>query len=270
MPAPRPCLAAPSLTGALFASACALSPAASDAYDAEGVHVRHVRIQVAPSHSTTFESMMAECVRVATAAALPEEHEWLCYFEPPTRYWLLWFSETPSGFAAPAVPDPLVGFVNEIARHDDGSQVPEALATLDYHIEWHALHRQKTAWSTVSSMNSAEFKVAGMMVHTVRPGEEAAFKQALAARTAFLGENGYPFPIEGFVTLAGAPGTALQVAFPTDWSDVRTSFRAFAAGLSESAGEAYSKRSLSLRATTISTEVYDGEVRRELCYAFGK
>ena len=75
------------------------------------------------------------------------------------------------------------------------------LEAIEYESEAWMLTRQRTAWSTVDSMSTSANPKARVMLRTVRPGLEAAFDSALTARTRFLGERGYPLPIEGFVTI---------------------------------------------------------------------
>jgi hypothetical protein len=246
-------------------SGCVASPAATSSLEADGVYVRHVRIRVVPSHTKAFEALVTRCLAAAQAAELPSEYSWLCYREPPGRYWLLWFSETENGFALPDRPDPLAGFARKVAGTVGGgapAEIEEQLGHLDYEIEWNALHRQRASWSTVSEMSIAAHPKARMMVRTVQPGSEADFERALAARTAFLAENGYPLPIEGFVTLSGAPGTAMQVVFAVDWPSFHatTSFGAFVRALDPAAQEAYAELKQALMVTMQRAEYHDGSV----------
>ena len=253
----------------LSAAACASTPAAP--FDAGGVYVQHVRVRIVPSHTQAFEALVARCIEAAQAADLACEYTWLCYREPPGRYWLLWFSEERDAFAIPDAPDALVGLVRHVARaagEDALADVDRRLAQLDYELEWNVVSRQKTGWSTVDSMSTATHPKARMMVRTIRPGAEAAFDRALTARTAFLRDHGYSLPVEGFAVIAGAPGTAIQVVFPVDWPSFHAadSFSAFVGGLDETAQRAYAQRKQALMVTMDRAEFYDGAVAPELCY----
>ncbi len=253
-----------------LASGCATNPAPATAtsFDAEGVYVRHLRLRLAPSHTHAFEAMMKRCVEAASGAKLPEPYDWLCYREPPGRYWLLLFSDTIDGFATP---ETLVGFADHIGRAEGESALAEImamLAGLEYEIEWEIFFQQKANWSTVEAMSTASHPKARIMDRTIRPGMEAAFEAALAARTAFLVDHGYPLPVEGFVIRSGAPQRALQVVFPVDWSTFHEtdSFSAFVRGLDEAAQEEYAERKASLMATMSRAEYNDGNFAPELSY----
>jgi hypothetical protein len=142
------------------------------------------------------------------------------------------------------------------------------LAALEYEIEWNLLTRQKQLWSTVESVSTATHPAARLMLRTVRPGHEADFERTLAQRTAFLEDHGYPLPVEGFVVLSGAPGTALQVVFPRDWPSfhARESFWEFAQLLPEPEREEYMRRKAELMQTMLSAEYYEAGVVAEACY----
>ena len=260
---------------ALLAAACAVldarpAPAATEDYEADGVHVRHARLRVAPAHTKDFEALMARCVEAAKAVAL--EDDWLCYRESPGRYWLLLFGSERGGFMVPPSADPLRAFAEHVAELESGAardEIVGRLAALEYHVEWTMLMRQRTEWSTVEDMSTSTHPKARMIVRSVRPGRERAFAEALDARTAFLRENAYPLPVEGFVTLAGAPGTATQVVFPTDWPTFHASdsFGAFARGLSDEPRADYARRKAALMETMLSAEYYDGDFLPEQSYS---
>ena len=118
------------------------------------------------------------------------------------------------------------------------------------------------AYPAVERMDPGTHPMARMMVRTVRAGKEDAFHDALIARTSFLAEQDYPLPVEGFVTLSGNPGTALQVVFPTDWVSFygTNSFKAFVEALSPADKEAYAEIKASLMETMSRAEFYDGLV----------
>jgi len=92
--------------------------------------------------------------------------------------------------------------------------------------------------------------------------------RALAARTAFFAEHDYPLPVEGFAVRSGAPGRALQVVFPADWSSFHAtdSFYAFVQGLGEAEQEDYAGRKAALMETMSSAEYHDGSFAAELSY----
>ena len=255
--------------GCVLLASCASPPAAADGYGAQGGFVRHVRVRVAPFDTGSFEAWMTRCVEAAEAAALPRASEWLCYYEPPGRYWVLSFSPSVDGVAGTDSQDPLAGFAREVARAAGVEGLEASLETLEYEAEWKTVHRRKADWSSAVEMIPGRFPMARMMVRTVRPGKEDAFERALAARTAFFVEHDYPYPIEGFVTLEGAPGTALQVVFPTDWVEfhARTSFYEFVRRLDPLAREDYARRKQELMETMASAEYYDGRFKPDLSYA---
>ena len=237
-------------------------------FEAEGVYVRHLRLRLAPSHTQAFEAMMTRCVVAANEAGLTESYRWLCYREPPGRYWLVLFSDTIDGFATPST---LPGFAKHIGRSESRSakaEIMAMLAQLEYEIEWEIVIQQKANWSTVDSMSTDTHPKARIMDRTVRPGMETTFEAALAARTAFLRDHGYPLPVEGFVVHSGAPGRALQVVFPVDWSSFHEtdSFGAFVRGLDKASQEEYAIRKAALMATMSRAEYMDGSFVPELSY----
>jgi hypothetical protein len=260
-------LRALALLGLLCAGCVARAPATADAaaFEAQGVFVRHARVRFAPAHTQAFEALLARCVRGARAAGLPGESGWLCYRETPGRYWVLWFSGSADGFPYPAAPDALAAFV----RQTSGAADAAALARLDYELEWVLLLRQKLGWCTVPEMSTETHPKARLMERTIAPGAEGAFDRALTARTDFLRERGYPLPIEGFVTLAGAPGTAHQVLFPVDWASFHasTSIGTFVRVLDAEARAEYAARKRDLMVTMTRAEFYDADCLPELSYS---
>ena len=86
--------------------------------------------------------------------------------------------------------------------------------------------------------------------------------------TAFFSEHGYKLPIEGFVVVAGAPGTAMQVVFPVDWPSFHAtdSFGAFVRSLDTEAQEDYAGRKAALMETMARAEFYDGSFAPELSF----
>ena len=260
----------------LTSSGCATYRPASTAqaatFDAQGTFVRHVRVRLRPSHTKAFEALMARCVQAAQAADLSPEHEWLCYRESPGRYWVLWFSEDAEGLFVPEAPDALAGFASFIAGLESDrarNEIDSRLVKLDYDIEWKLVSRQKSEWSTANEMSTATHPKARMMVRFIEPGKEAAFDRALEVRTAFLLEHGYRLPIEGFVTLDGAPGTALQVVFPVDWPSFHStdSFGEFVRNLDDAAQVIYAQRKEALMATMKRAEFYDADFLPELSFS---
>jgi len=255
-------------------TACALVEprAATEAFEADGVHVRHVRLRVAPAHTKDFEALVERCVEAARTVELPDEYDWLCYRESPSRYWLITFSGERDGFAIPASSHPLRTFARHVADREGAgarAEIDERLDALEYEIEWTLVTRQKKEWSTVESMTTATHPKARVMFRTVRPGQEAAFERALTERTAFLRDHDYPLPVEGFVTLSGAPGTAMQVVFPRDWPSFHTgeSFWKFVQRLPESDREEYMRRKQALMLTMLSAEDYDADYLEAASYS---
>lgn len=248
------------------ASLRAPHPAAS--LDADGVFVRHVRLRLAPADTKGFEAVMKRCVEIASAANLPDDHEWLCYRESPGRYWILTFSDSATGFATPRG---LPGFVEHIAAFGGDScrrELRSMLADIEYETEWIVVLQQKASWSTVAEMTTATHPKARIVDRTIRPGMAAAFDEALAARTAFMATQGYPLPIEGFVVRSGAPGRAMQVLFPVDWSSFHAadSFYAFSLQLPPAAQEAYAAHKAALLPTMSRAEYHDASFVAELSY----
>lgn len=259
------------MTWFVLVAGCATTraPDLTLSYGADGVYVRHLRFRITPSHTKDFEEMMKRCVAAASAAKLPDDYAWLCYREPPGRYWLLFFSDTIDGFIPPAS---LAGFVGHVGRAESveaASEIMAMLAGLEYVTEWEVVFQQKTNWSSVDNMFTATHPKARIMDRTIRFGMEEAFEAALAARTAFLVEHGYPLPIEGFAMRLGAPGRAMQVVFPVDWASFHEtdSFYAFVQRLDEAAQEDYAARKAVLMVTMASAEYYDGDFVRELSYS---
>ena len=237
-------------------------------YEADGVYVRHLRLRFAPAHTKAFEALMENCVAVATERELDETHAWMCYRESPGRYWIITFSKEREGFALPASLPGFVGFMQSQASAEVAAELAEQLAALEYETEWMQLMRQKTDWSTVASMTSATHPKARMMERTIRPGMEDDFETALRARTAFFAEHDYPLPVEGFVVLDGAPGTAMQVVFPVDWPSFHatTSFYEFVKSRSEEAQADYAGRKAALMVTMSRAEYYNGDHVEKLSF----
>ncbi|MFT4543140.1 MAG: hypothetical protein ACI841_001560 [Planctomycetota bacterium] len=256
------------------ASACKSSAsegANASSFEADGVFVRHVRIRLAPSDTKPFEAVMARCAEVAHAAELDKSYDWLSYRETPGRYWLINFAGTRSSFRAPWSSDPLQSFVHFLGMidgEDTAQELDRDLGALEYEIEWATLQRQKPSWCTVRSLDPEEYPKARMMVRTIRPGFEERFEQALTERTAFLDEHDYPLPIEGFVTLEGLPGTAMQVLFPLEWSSfhVSQSIGLFVKTLDEAARNDYATRKQALMETMGRAEFYDASYVSELSF----
>ncbi len=243
------------------------SPAA--AIEAEGIFVRHLRLRLAPFHTQAFEKLMRRCVQAAQTTDLPGEYEWLCYREPPGRYWLIFFSETIDGFK---IPESLRAFALHLARAEGGTALDEIsglLVGLEYETEWEIIFQQKSSWSTVEGMSTATHPKARIMDRMIRPGMEVAFEDALEARTAFLLVHGYELPIEGFVTRRGEPGHEWQVVFPVDWSSFHESdsFGAFILSLDDSVQEEYARVKRALMETMDRAEYYDGNYADELSYS---
>jgi hypothetical protein len=250
----------------LVPAACTtVDPAAvTDAFAADGVHVRHVRLRIAPAQTGDFEALLARCVGIAEAAKLSDDHDWLAYRESPGRYWLVTFSDERDGFSIPTSDRALRTFALHLAAiesEDAVAEMEQRLGALEYELEWSILTRQKREWSTVEDMSTSSHPKARMMMRTVRSGEEAAFERALAERTAFLLAKGYPLPVEGFVTLTGLPGTAMQVVFPRDWTSFHAaeSFWQFAQRLPEADHDEYTRLKEALMPTMASAEYLDAE-----------
>ena len=237
--------------------------------DADGIFVRHLRLRLAPSHTQAFETIIRRCVQAAKAEGLPESYEWLCYRESPGRYWLLSFSKTIDGFATPESLRAFALFLGRVEGKVALDEISELMVGLEYETEWEIIFQQKSSWSTVEGMSTATHSKARIMDRTIRPGMEEAFENALAARTAFLVEHGYELPIEGFVIRRGAPGRALQVVFPVDWSSFHemNSFGAFIRGLDESAQDEYAGLKRALMVAMSKAEYYDGDFLGELSYS---
>lgn len=244
--------------------ACAAPRSAEPAFAGDGVHVRHVRVRLAPAETQAFEALLRSCVEAARAARLSDEHAWLCYRESPGRYWLVLFAEAADGFPFPSAPDALAGFVGSTA----GPAGRATLAALEHELEWTLDLQQRGAWCTVEGISTATHPKARLMERSVRPGAAAAFDAALTARTAFLAEHDYPLPIEGFATRAGASGVEYQVLFPTDWPTFHASasIGAFVRALDEAQRAEYAARKAALMATMSKAEFYDADFLPELSY----
>ncbi|MHC5064691.1 MAG: hypothetical protein ACYTG5_12040 [Planctomycetota bacterium] len=243
----------------------------SPSFTAEGSYVRHLRLRLDPAHTQDFEALIARCLQAAKDAELPAEYSWFCYRESPGRYWLLSFSESADGFAIPRGRDPLISFAQHLAvaaGEEAVAKIDELLDGLSYEIEWLVLMRQKIGWSTVERMSPDDNPKARMMLRRVREGMTSEFDAALAARTAFLKEQGYPLPIEGFATVIGDPRLQFQVTFPRDWSSfyAQDSFKAFTDGLDADAQAAYAERKAALMQCMDLAEYFDGDFLAELSY----
>lgn len=240
----------------------------ADSFEAGGVFVRHLRVRLAPHDTLAFEAWLERCVAVATRSGLSGDSEWLCYREPPGRYWILAFAETADGFAAPPG---LAGFVDHVASAAGDAtrrELTDELRRLEHEVEHELVCRQRTDWGTVDEMYTATHPEARMILRTIRPGMEAEFAAALTARTAFLRAHGYPLPVEGFVILGGAPGQALQVVFPRDWSSFHDSesFYAFSRTKDEAMQAEYAVHKAALLETMARAEYLDGSFAAELSF----
>ena len=256
------------VTASALVSSCATTRARASTFEAEGIYGRHLRLRVTPAQTRNFEAIMKRCVAVASAADLGEEYAWLCYREPPGRYWVLMFSATPDGFATPGA---LLGFVKHIDEIGDEADRGELVAMLDeleYEIEWEVVFQRKASWSSTRELNESSNPKARIIDRSIRPGMEDAFDDALARRTTFFVEHGYPLPVEGFVVRSGAPGRAFQVVFPVDWPSFhRTdSFFAFSKGLDQTRRDLYAAHKAALMPTMSSAEYHDGDFVSELSY----
>jgi len=211
---------------------------------------------------------MERLVAAASAGGLTRRERWLCYREPPGRYWILSYGESPGGFLVPGTLRGLVEHVGRAAGPQVHAELAAMLAGLEYETEWEILLQQKRDWSTVDSMSTDTHPEARVMERTIRPGRETAFDQALTARTAFLREAGYPLPVQGFVARDGAPGRAFQVVFPVNWSSFHeaSSFYGFSKSLDEAGREAYAARKAALLETMSGAEYYHGGFAAELSY----
>lgn len=245
---------------------CVSREAGAPAYAAQGVHTRHLRIRVTPEQTGHFEDLMRLCVDAVkeraegTAAA-----GWLCYREPPGRYWLVSFADEPGAFTHADGLEGLVGSVAERAP-SHRRELWQRLRSLEHELDWEIVARQKAAWSTVEDVDTDQHPKARMMMRSVKPGMEAAFDAALTRRTAFLAEHAYPLPIEGFATLRGDRSVQLQVVFPLDWPTFHgsLSFGAFVKGLAEEARQDYARRKAALMRTMSNAAWYDGSYVGEL------
>ncbi|MAG55238.1 MAG: hypothetical protein CMJ83_03005 [Planctomycetes bacterium] len=236
---------------------------------ANGVFVRHLRVRVDPAHVKDFESLLKLCV--ATAKAGPrgtDRSDWLCYREPPGRYWLLSFSDTIDGFARPGRLPRFVQQLGSSKGPDAAAEMSRRLTGIPHEIEWEVVLQQKASWSTVGDMNTATHPKARMMERRIRSGHDAAFDRALAARTAFLADHGYPLPIEGFVTRRGDTERAFQVVFPRDWSAFHgtRSFAAFVRAMPPADQTRYARVKAALMATMSGAEWYDASFAPELSF----
>ncbi len=254
----------------LGALGCATSRAVgttSSAFEAGGIFMCNIRVRLAPSHTQAFEKLLKRCVTAAQSAeSRGVSHHWLCYREPPGRYWLIFFSDTIDGFQTPCA---FPGFALAVARTESVEaerEVKRMLHDLEFEVEWEHVSRQKADWSTVNDMSTTTHPVARVMLRTVRPGMEKAFEHALAARTAFLARQGYPLPIEGFATRSGLVGREMQAVFGVDWSSFHAtdSFHAFVQSLDEAAREEYAGLKATLMQTMSGAEYYDGTFAPEL------
>ncbi len=254
-----------------LATGCATTRASAEAasFEADGIYVCHMRLRIAPSHTRAFEAMLKRCAEAAVVAETNgTSNHWLCYREPPGRYWILFFGDTIDGFQYPC---DLKGFARSVARTESATAEGEIIGMLDeleFETEWEIVSRQKTEWSTVGGMSTVTHPKARLMVRTIRPGKEAAFDAALTARTAFLAEHGYPLPIEGFAIRTGAPGRSWQVVFPVDWPSFHEtdSFYAFVRSLDQASQDEYAGLKAALMETMASAEYYDATFAPELRY----
>jgi len=249
--------------------------APSSEIEADGEFVRHLRLRLAPSHTKRFEALLEECVAAARAARLDGTHGWMTYREPPGRYWIVTIADAEEEFPLPADLHGFVGSIlasaaeSERAAADARAEGEAALDGLEIEVEWNLLLRTKSEWSTVEAMSTATHPKAHWIDRTIRPGMEAEFDRALAARTAFFAKRDYPLPVEGFVVRAGAPGRAVQVVFPVDWPTFHgaTSFFEFSKTLDEAGRQEYADRKADLLRTMSRAEYHDASFVSELSYA---
>ena len=245
------------------------APLATDAagIEAEGPFVRHVRLRVAPAETKTFEAILGDAAELAERAGLGPAYDWLCYRESPGRYWVVTMADERADFPVPASDRPVRSLLGAVERAGGKSEgLPERFEAIEHELEWSLLTRQKAVWSTVDSMSTATHPKARIMWRTVRGGRATEFDRALAARTAFLAERGYPLPIEGFVVLEGLPrevarGAAMQVVFPRDWASFHASesFWEFVQALPAAGREAYLERKAALMSSMAGAEYFDGD-----------
>jgi len=252
----------------ILTAGCATTSDADFVADAEGLFVRLLRIRTAPSHTTRFEALMERCVTAAARGDLEFPGAWLCYREPPGRYWVVTFAETRDGFGLPPSLSGFLAGLGALATPDERREMSSLLDGLDHTTEWEVLMRQRKSWSTVPGIDTALHPKARLMQRSVRPGHEDAFTEALTARTAFLTEHDYPLPIEGFVTLEGDPTQAFQLVFPRDWVSFHgsESFSAFVKALPPAAQEDYAARKKALMETMSRAEFHDASIVAELSF----
>lgn len=244
---------------------CVSSP--QPVLEAEGVYVRHLRVRVPPPQSQAFEAMMTRLVEAATRAGLPEEYDWLCNREPPDRYWLLFFSDSATGFATPSTLRGMVDRVGPTESRTAHAEIMEMFAGIKFETDWEILIRQKESWSTVREMSTSTHPKARIIARSIRAEKLQAFDADLSEMTAFLQANHYPLPVEGFVLHSGDTEAAWQVVFPVDWvSSSATEFSAFVSELEPAAQSRYADLEEALRATVSGSRRYDAEFARELSY----
>lgn len=253
----------------VLAAGCTSAPEASTpAFEADGIHVRHLRLRVVPEQTRDFEELMKACVAAAREIPEPERDVWICYREPPGHYWLIQFSRDIETFR---FPEGLDGFVMHLAAR---SPVPvrqdlrRRIGSLNHEIRWNIITQQTKAWSTTDSLDASTYPRARMMMRTVKPGLERVFSAALAARTAFFVEHRYELPIEGFVTRRGDPMTQLQIVYARDWSSfhARESFGEFVKRLPKAARDDYAGRKAALMRTMNDAAWYHGNYAPELSF----
>lgn len=237
--------------------------------DADGVFVRYTRLRVAPPDVSAFEALMKRCVAAAHQAKLGGAYDWLCYREPPCRYWLIFFSETLDGFATPHAFESFARDVGQAESAEALQEVADLLARVGYETEWQFTHQQHAAWSTVQDMHTSTHPKARATYYTVVMGREEAFTEALAARTAFLLEHNYTLPVEGFISRQSASDQPLQVVFPVSWERYhRTdSVKSFIQRLNATARVEFQRLDQAVANVSQRIEHYDADFAKELSYS---
>ncbi|MEC9374189.1 MAG: hypothetical protein VYC34_10115 [Planctomycetota bacterium] len=251
----------------LLSTGCATlwAPTSADRLESaaqpEGVYVRHIRLRVAPADVADFESLMHDLAVAATRANLAPEHAWLCYAEPPCRYWLISFGETPGGAVAE---QSFESFARRIAAESGAmprGDLNQRLAAIDVREDWSHLHRQTLRWSTVEQMTTATHPKARMVLYRIDKDRIADFDRAMVERTAFLIENEYPLPIEAFLRLNTARAEAIRVVFPVDWPSFyeRDSMDAFQGRLDDAQAARLEELDQQLIETVTWMEYFDAD-----------
>ena len=179
-----------------------------------GVFVREIVFKVAPSDAQNWEIAMRKIAEAAKDSK-SDELDWLCYSNGSFEYWIVLFADSlkdiPTEFS---IVEAFQGKETEIKFN---KAIDDLLKT-NFEITRDIICQQDQMWSSVSMMNTDTHPKALVTDYWIKPGNEMIFDIIQKDYIKLLKEINYPYPIESFRPIFGAPRVYQVVTFPDNWS----------------------------------------------------